>query len=126
MAARPRKKENRHLPDHLYLYSAICTYRFILVTGKRKSLGTDRAMPIAIAREYNNQMRPKASVSLAGLIRESGGVNGEATPFSEHADKLLARAIRGEKPASITKDVWINDIIRIKEYFTMPACDIDL
>ncbi len=73
-------------------------------------------MAIAIAREYNNQMRPETSVSLAGLIRESGGVNGEATPFSEHADKLLARAIRDEKPAPITKDVWINDIIRIKEF----------
>lgn len=126
MAARPRKKENRHLPDHLYLDSATGTYRFILVTGKRKSLGTDRAMAIAIAREYNNQMRPETVVSLAGLIRESGGVNGEANPFSEHVEKLLARAIRDEKPAPITKDVWLNDIVRIKEFFTMPACDIDL
>lgn len=126
MAARPRKKENRHLPDHLYFDSATGTYRFILVTGKRKSLGTDRAMAIAIAREYNNQMRPETVVSLAGLIRESGGVNGEANPFSEHADKLLARAIRDEKPAPITKDVWLNDIVRVKEFFTMPACDIDL
>ncbi len=72
MAARQEKKENRHLPDHLYLDSATGTYRFILVTGKRKSLGSDRAMAIAIAREYNNQMRPETSVSLAGLIRESG------------------------------------------------------
>lgn len=126
MAARPRKKENRHLPDHLYLDSATGTYRFILVTGKRKSLGTDRAMAIAIAREYNNQMRPETAVSLAGLIKESGGFNGEANPFSEYADRLLARAIRDEKPASITKDVWVNDIIRVKEFFTMPACDIDL
>lgn len=126
MAARPRKKENRHLPDHLYLDSATGTYRFILVTGKRKSLGTDRAMAIAIAREYNNQMRPETVVSLAGLIRESGGMNGEANPFSEHADKLLARAIRDEKPAPITKNVWLNDIVRVKEFFTMPACDIDL
>ena len=126
MAARPRKKENRHLPDHLYLDSSTGTYRFILVTGKRKSLGTDRAMAIAIAREYNNQMRPETVVSLTGLIRESGGVNGEANPFSEPADKLLARAIRDEKPAPITKDVWLNDIVRVKEFFTMPACDIDL
>jgi len=83
-------------------------------------------MAIAIAREYNNQMRPETVVSLAGLIRESGGVSGEANPFCDYADRILARAVKDEKPAPITKDVWNNDIIRVKEFFTMPACDIDL
>ncbi len=126
MAARPRKRDNRHLPDHLYFDVATGVYRFTLITGKRKSLGTDRAMAIAIAREYNNQMRPESAISLAGLIRESGGVSGEAKPFCDYAERLLSRAIRDEKPAPITQDVWDNDIIRVKEFFTMPACDIDL
>jgi len=126
VAARPRKRDNRHLPDHLYFDVTTGVYRFTLITGKRKSLGTDRAMAIAIAREYNNQMRPESAISLTRLIRESGGASGEAKPFCEYADRLLSRAIRDEKPAPITQDVWDNDIIRVKEFFTMPACDIDL
>ena len=105
MAARPRKRDNRHLPDYLYFDVATGVYRFTLITGKRKSLGSDRSMAIAIAREYNNQMRPETVVSLAGLIRESGGISGEANPFSDYADRLLARAVKDEKPAPITKDV---------------------
>lgn len=105
----------------------VAGYRFILITGKRKSLGTDRVMAIAIAREYNNRMRPDSVPSIEGLIRESGGINGEALPFGEHAQALLDRAIRDEKPGADTKSVWVNDIVRVKEYFSdIYACDIEL
>ena len=51
MAARPRKRENRNLPDFLLFDKATGQYRFTLITGKRKSIGTDRVMAIAIATE---------------------------------------------------------------------------
>lgn len=127
MAARPRRRENRHLPDLLYFDKATGVYRFTLVTGKRKSLGSDRAMAIAIAREYNNRMRPETSVSIDSLIRESGGIQGEASPFAEHVDRIMARAVEDEKPSESTKDDWNNDAARVKEFFDkIPACDIEL
>jgi hypothetical protein len=127
MAARPRRRENRHLPDLLYFDKATGVYRFTLVTGKRKSLGSDRAMAIAIAREYNNRMRPETSVSIDSLIRESGGIQGEALPFAEHVDRIMARAIKDEQPSESTRDDWNNDATRVKEFFDkIPACDIEL
>lgn len=127
MAARPRRRENRHLPDLLYFDKATGVYRFTLITGKRKSLGSDRAMAIAIAREYNNRMRPETSVSIDSLIRESGGIQGEALPFAEHVDRIMARAIEDEKPSESTRDDWNNDATRVKEFFDkIPACDIEL
>lgn len=127
MAARPRKRENRNLPDHLYFDKATGQYRFLLITGKRKSLGADRVMAIAIAREYNARMRPESAPSIESLVRESGGINGEARPFSEHAQALLERAIRDENPGSDAKAVWLNDIERVKEFFSeIYSCDIEL
>lgn len=127
MAARPRRRENRHLPDLLYFDKATGVYRFTLVTGKRKSLGNDRAMAIAIAREYNNRMRPETSVSIDSLIRESGGIQGEALPFAEHVDRIMARAIEDEQPSESTRDDWNNNATRVKEFFDkIPACDIEL
>lgn len=127
MAARPRRRENRHLPDLLYYDKYAGVYRFILITGKRKSLGSDRAMAIAIAREYNNRMRPETSVSIESLIRESGGIQGEALPFSEHVDHIMAWAIEDEDPAENTLADWNNDAKRVKEFFSnIFSCDIEL
>lgn len=127
MAARPRKRENRNLPDHLYFEKSSGQYRFTLVTGKRKHLGTDRVLAIAIAREYNNRLRPESTPSIESLVRESGGINGEARPFAEHAQQLLERAINDEKPGGDTLSVWLNDIERVKEFFRdIYACDIEL
>lgn len=98
-----------------------------MITGKRKSLGSDRALAITIAREYNNRMRPETTPSLDSLLRESGGENGEAKPFSVYADRLLDRAIIHEKPGSDTVAVWKNDIVRVKDFFSdIYACDIQL
>ncbi len=127
MAARLRNRENRHLPDFLYYDKFADLYRFTLVTGKRKSLGNDRTVAIAIAREYNNLMRPESSVSLQILIRESGGTSGEALPFSAHSQALFERAVIDEKPSASTLADWQNDLARVNEYFRdIPACDIDL
>lgn len=127
MAARPRRRENRHLPDLLYFDKSTGVYRFTLVTGKRKSLGSDRALAIAIAREYNNRMRPENAVSIDSLIRESGGIQGESLPFAEHVDQIMARAIEDEQPSESTKNDWNNDANRVKEFFVnIPACDIEL
>lgn len=127
MAARPRKRENRNLPDFLLYDKATGQYRFTLITGKRKSIGTDRVMAIAIAKEYNLRMRPETVPSVESLIRDSGGLNGEAQPFSHHIDRIMARAVADEKPSQSTLDDWNNDAIRVKEFFIdIPACDIEL
>lgn len=127
MAARPRKKEYRHLPDYLFFDKDRGVYKFTLVTGKKKNIGKDRAMAIAIAREYNLRMRPELSPSVDNLIRESGGVTGEAKPFADHVNHIMARAVEDERPSQSTLDDWNNDALRVKEFFiNIPACDIEL
>ncbi len=44
MAARPRKKEYRHLPDYLIFDKDRGVYKFTLITGKKKNIGKDRAI----------------------------------------------------------------------------------
>ncbi|MEC5320820.1 phage integrase Arm DNA-binding domain-containing protein [Brenneria populi subsp. brevivirga] len=127
MAARPRKRENRALPDHLYFDKSTGVYRFTLITGKKKSLGKERVIAIAIAREYNYQMRPELNVSVESLIRDSGGRAGESLPFSNHVDKIMTRAIADEKPSANTLADWNNDAERVKEFFSdIASCDIEL
>ncbi|WP_432538540.1 phage integrase Arm DNA-binding domain-containing protein [Klebsiella variicola] len=127
MAARPRKREYRHLPEYLLFDKDRGVYKFTLITGKKKNLGKDRAMAIAIAREYNLRMRPLNAPSVELLIRESGGVTGEAKPFAEHVDHLMQRAIENERPSPSTLDDWNNDALRVKEFFNIIlACDIEL
>ena len=124
---RPRIKRNSSLPDHLYFDKTDGTYRFMLINGQRKTLGADRAMAIAIAHEYNRQMRPEIHISVDSLIRASGGMNGEAKPFSEYVDKLLARAKKDERPSEGSWHTWQMDGERIKAFFCdIPACDIEL
>ncbi|EKO1175616.1 phage integrase SAM-like domain-containing protein [Escherichia coli] len=127
MAARPRKREYRHLPDYLVFDKDRGVYKFTLVTGKKKNIGKDRAVAIAIAREYNLRMRASNSPSVEVLIRESGGVYGEAKPFAEYVDHIMSRAIENEQPSQNTLDDWNNDALRVKHFFNIiPACDIEL
>lgn len=127
MAARPRKREYRHLPEYLIFDKDRGVYKFTLITGKKKNLGKDRAMAIAIAREYNLRMRPFNAPSVELLIRDSGGIAGEAKPFAEHVDHIMDRAIENERPSQNTLDDWSNDALRVKEFFiSIPACDIEL
>lgn len=114
--ARPRKREFRHLPDFLYYDKSAKCYRFILVNGVRKSVGTDKAKAIAIAREYNNIMRQERAISVTSLITDSGGVNGESLPLAEHFDRLFERIIRDEQPSKSTQSDWIKDAERVKEF----------
>jgi len=104
MAARPRKREYRHLPDYLIFDKDRGVYKFTLITGKKKNIGKDRAIAIAIAREYNLRMRQANAPSVELLIRDSGGVSGEAKPFAEHVDHIMARAIENERPSQNTLD----------------------
>ncbi|MFE8049268.1 phage integrase Arm DNA-binding domain-containing protein [Brenneria goodwinii] len=127
MAARPRKRENRALPDHLYFDKSTGIYRFTLITGKKKSIGKDRAIAIAIAREYNYQMRPELNVSVETLLRDSGGRVGESLPFSVHVDKIMTRTVADEKPSANTLADWNNDAARVKAFFSdIASCDIEL
>ncbi len=127
MAARPRKREYRHLPEYLIFDKDRGVYKFTLITGKKKNIGKDRVVAIAIAREYNLRMRPANVPSVEILVRESGGVTGEAKPFAEHVDHIMERAIENERPSQNTLDDWNNDALRVKEFFiNIPACDIEL
>lgn len=127
MAARPRNREYRHLPDFLNFDKDRQRYILTLISGKRKTIGTDRAYAIAVAKEYNLRMRPNVAVSLESIIREEGGINGEAKPLSEHLDRLMKRIIIDDKPAQSTLADWNNDLVRVKEYFSdIAACDINL
>lgn len=127
MAARPRNREYRHLPDFLNFDKDRQRYILTLISGKRKTIGTDRAYAIAVAKEYNLRMRPNVAVNLESIIREEGGINGEAKPLSEHLDRLMKRIIIDEKPAQSTLADWNNDLVRVKEYFSdIAACDINL
>lgn len=127
MAARPRKREYRHLPDFLFFDKDRGVYKFTLVTGKKKTLGKDRVLAIAIAREYNARMRPESIPTIDGLIKESGGINGEGEPFAVHVEHIMERAIKDEQPSDSTKDDWNNDALRVKLFFSaIPACDIEL
>ncbi|WFQ79961.1 site-specific integrase [Xenorhabdus sp. SF857] len=127
MAGRPRKREFRHLPDYLYFDNSIKEYRLTLVNGKRKVIGSDKAMAVAIAREYNNIMRPEQSVCISSLLKESGGKFGESLPFSDHVDKLFDRIISDEKPAANTLADWNSNIERVKEFFAdIPCMEISL
>jgi site-specific recombinase XerD len=72
-------------------------------------------------------MRQANAPSVELLIRDSGGVSGEAKPFAEHVDHIMARAIENERPSQNTLDDWNNDALRVKEFFNnIPACDIEL
>ncbi|TQI81332.1 phage integrase family protein with SAM-like domain [Serratia fonticola] len=72
-------------------------------------------------------MRPESAISIDSLIRDSGGIQGEALPFAEHVDHIMDRAITDEQPSESTREDWKNDAIRVKAFFaTIPACDIEL
>ncbi|RAW96111.1 MULTISPECIES: tyrosine-type recombinase/integrase [unclassified Photorhabdus] len=127
MASRPRKREFRHLPDFLYYDKSVNEYRLTLVNGKRKCVGSDKAVAIAIAREYNNIMRPESSISVNLLVKESGGKYGESLPFHHHIDNLFSRIVKDENPSDNTLADWRNDIERMKTFFTdIPASEISL
>ncbi|WP_272677165.1 tyrosine-type recombinase/integrase [Providencia sp. PROV160] len=127
MASRPRKKEFRHLPDFLYYDSSKKQYRLTLVNGVRKNIGADKTRAIAIAREYNNIMRPENAISVNSLVIESGGQNGEALPLSEHLEKLFERIVRDEQPSKSTLSDWTNDLERVSAFFkNIPSNEISL
>ncbi|MFM1346607.1 phage integrase SAM-like domain-containing protein [Yersinia proxima] len=127
MAARPRKRDYKHLPDYLQFDKDRGRYVLALISGKRKTIGTDRAYAIAVSKEYNLRMRPETAVSLDSIIRESGGIKGEALPFSEHIDNIMKRAITDEKPSASTLADWKSDAERVKEFFNdISSCDIEL
>ncbi|MFV8941829.1 tyrosine-type recombinase/integrase [Moellerella wisconsensis] len=127
MASRPRKKEFRHLPDFLYYDSSKKQYRLTLVNGVRKNIGADKIRAIAIAREYNNIMRPENTISVNSLVIESGGQNGEALPLSEHLEKLFERIVRDEQPSESTLNDWTNDLERVTSFFKdIPSNEITL
>lgn len=127
MASRPRKKEFRHLPNFLYYDSSKKQYRLTLVNGVRKNIGADKTKAIAIAREYNNIMRPENTISVNSLVIESGGQNGEALPLTEHLEKLFERIVRDEQPSKSTLSDWTNDLERVSEFFNdIPSNEISL
>ena len=75
-----------------------------------KNIGNDKALAIAIPREYNNIMRPLLNISINSLIQESGGKFGERFPFSKHMEHLFKRIVKDETSSITTLADWQNDI----------------
>ena len=73
MAARPRNKQQINLPEHLYYDARWGTYRIKLVSGKFKSLGSDRDAAVSIAREYNLIARPRIGMKVDDLLSGKNG-----------------------------------------------------
>ena len=112
MNARPSKYQ---LPAGLRYDVSSSRYLLTLVNGKRKTIGNDKYKAVAIANAYNAQMRPALSVE--SLI----GADAALIPFDEIQAKILAR----EKLSRDIKRALINDMVRAREFFTMPIDTVD-
>ncbi len=125
MAAKPRSKQTLHLPEHVYYDARRGSYRIKLIDGKYKSLGVDREVAIAIAKEYNRVARPKVGLAVESLL-DSGYVSDEKC-FGDHVDDLLKRILHEEQPSETVAKVMRNDAERCKAFFAqVPSSVITL
>ena len=120
-----RHTSNSDLPPYLY-HDADKGYRLTLIDGKRKSLGKDRTAAIAIAMEYNRQMRFNTNSIVSSLImnHENGDL---LKPFSRHLDNIHRRILEREDLGANALSTLDNDMGRAKHFFTdVNAMDITL
>lgn len=117
MAARPRKKPLINLPEHLYYDARWGTYRIKLISGKFRSLGSDRDAAISIAKEYNLIARPRVGMKVTDLLDTQQGDYPNELPFSEHIPALLKRIIADEQPSADLVKTMENDAQRCILFF---------
>lgn len=120
---RPRKKVNTSLPQYLFYDAQKKRYRFKLVDGTRKTLGSDRYTAIQIAVEYNRIMRPVTANIVDDLIKLSECKNGSSRYFGNVVDNLLNLIIKEEDPSAGLISTMRNDAERVKEYFSDLSCE---
>lgn len=125
MAARPRSKRNAGLPPYLY-HSKERGFFLTLTNGKRITLSTTRANAITIANEYNRRARGDQTEQVVErLMKATGSTSG--VPFSRHIIETLEKRILSDrKYGTDTLKTLLNDIDRAKQFFDMPAADINL
>ncbi|WP_320152138.1 hypothetical protein [uncultured Tolumonas sp.] len=117
--ARPRKKTNGILPEHLYFDARRGTYRIRLINGVMKNIGPDRNHAINIANEYNLRARSRVVASVTQLLMASGSsVSSSAMPLSAHIDRIIERIIKDESPTADAVSTLKNDAHRAIEYFS--------
>lgn len=127
MAARPRNKQQINLPEHLYYDARWGTYRIKLVSGKFKSLGSDRDAAVSIAREYNLIARPRIGMKVDDLLSDNNGSMLGEPAFSEHIPALLKRIIEDERPSADLTKTMENDAQRCQVFFAnIPSSQITL
>jgi enterobacteria phage integrase len=128
MAARPRNKKTLNLPEHLYYDARWGTYRIKLISGKFRSLGSDRDAAVAIAREYNLVARPKVGMRVDDLLTFADGTPLSSEPaFAEHVPALLKRILEDEQPSPDLAKTMENDAQRTQEFFAaIPGSQITL
>ncbi|WP_259520233.1 phage integrase Arm DNA-binding domain-containing protein [Shewanella baltica] len=127
MAARPRNKQQINLPEHLYYDARWGTYRIKLVSGKFKSLGSDRDAAVSIAREYNLIARPRIGMKVDDLLSGNNGSMLGEPAFSEHISALLKRIIEDERPSADLVKTMENDAQRCQFFFAnIPSSQITL
>ncbi|RLV58614.1 recombinase [Parashewanella curva] len=125
MAARPRSKASKHLPEHLYFDPRRGSYRLRLVDGRFKAIGKEREIAIAVAKEYNRVARPEVALTVEALLTDTYKY-GEAC-FADHVDALLERIIREEEPSEDFLKTMQMDAERTKEFFNnIPSSHITL
>jgi hypothetical protein len=127
MAARPRKKQQINLPEHLYYDARFGTYRIKLISGKFKSLGSDRDTAISIVKEYNLVARPQIGIRVSDLLSNPFDHPLNEQAFSEHIPSLLKRIIEDEQPSPDLVKTMENDAHRCQLFFAnTPSSQITL
>ncbi|MGL4735175.1 MAG: phage integrase Arm DNA-binding domain-containing protein [Enterovibrio sp.] len=122
--AKRRRKATNNLPEHLYYDERWGTYRIKLINGKFRSLGSDRSVAIAIAKEYNFIARPKSGITINALLLNKR--KGEL-PFASHIPALLKRIIADEQPSADLIKTMESDAKRSEEFFAIiPGSQISL
>lgn len=63
MSPNRRKRKNRDLPPNLEVdpKGKVTYYRYVFATGKRRSLGRNRAIAVEVARQLNETLTGKES-----------------------------------------------------------------
>ncbi len=125
MAARPRHKKSRHMPEHLYYDARRGSFKLKLITGKFKAIGKDREIAIAIAKEYNREARSEITLTVDSLMNSTYLY--DEPSFADHIDVLLERIIREEEPSDDSLKTMEMDADRARKFFaTIPSSHITL
>ncbi|MCM5507166.1 integrase [Vibrio sp. SCSIO 43169] len=111
---RPRKLENRGLPEGLY-HKGVKGYVFKRVDNTWKSLGHDKARAVVLAKRYNATFRVDSELThvITEFCPKKSSLNG--SPLSEFFDRLRIRYEEDEQPSKETLTLFLNRLGKLEE-----------